>query len=194
MLLIDEFHRGGVELIFINHPHGQSPEDELLLQMQGMIAEYERAQILERSRRGKRHKAQQDSVNVLGGAPYGYRYVTIAEGGGQARYEIIDEQAQVVRQVFDWIGRERLSIGEVERRLTGSETLTATGKTWWDRSVIWAMAVFVKIDVTSSYSVCNSSSGWSMTSAAGLRQTSVTGSQFRVSPLQRWGWRALACS
>jgi hypothetical protein len=55
-------------------------------------------------------------------------------------------------------------------------------------------AVFVKIDVTSSYSVCNSSSGWSMTSAAGLRQTSVTGSQFRVSPLQRWGWRALACS
>jgi site-specific DNA recombinase len=140
VLLIDEFHRGGVELIFINHPHGQSPEDELLLQMQGMIAEYERAQILERSRRGKRHKAQQDSVNVLGGAPYGYRYVTIAEGGGQARYEIIDEQAQVVRQVFDWIGRERLSIGEVERRLTGSETLTATGKTWWDRSVIWAMA------------------------------------------------------
>ena len=140
VMLLDEFQRAGVEVVFLNHPHGQSPEDDLLLQMQGMIAEYERAQILERSRRGKRHKAQQDSVNVLGGAPYGYRYVTIAEGGGQARYDIIDEQAQVVRQVFNWIGRERLSIGEVERRLTASETLTASGKTWWDRSVIWAMA------------------------------------------------------
>jgi len=140
VMLVDEFQRAGVELAFVNHRHGQSPEDELLLQMQGMIAEYERAQIIERSRRGKRHKAQQDSVNVLGGAPYGYRYVTIVEGGGEARYEIIDEQAQVVRQIFDWIGRERLSIGEVERRLTASETLTATGKTVWDRSVIWAMA------------------------------------------------------
>ncbi len=140
VMLVDEFQRAGVELVFLNHPHGRSPEEELLLQMQGMIAEYERAQIIERSRRGKRHKAQQDSVNVLGGAPYGYRYVTIAEGGGEARYEIIDEQAQVVRQIFEWIGRERLSIGEVERRLTASETLTATGKTWWDRSVIWAMA------------------------------------------------------
>jgi len=40
-----------------------------------MIAEYERAQIAERSRRGKRHRAQQGSINVLSGAPYGYRYV-----------------------------------------------------------------------------------------------------------------------
>lgn len=73
MMLVDEFQRAGVELVFLNHRLGQSPEDELLLQMQGMIAEYERAQILERSRRGKRHKAQQGSVNVLSGAPYGYR-------------------------------------------------------------------------------------------------------------------------
>ena len=73
VLLVDEFQRAGVELVFLNRELGQSPEDELLLQMQGMIAEYERAQILERSRRGKRHKAQQGSVNVLGGAPYCYR-------------------------------------------------------------------------------------------------------------------------
>ena len=70
---VDELQRAGVELVFFNRPLGQSPEDELLLQMQGMIAEYERAQMLERSRRGKRHKAQQGSVNVLCGAPYGYR-------------------------------------------------------------------------------------------------------------------------
>ena len=53
MLLVDELRRAGVELVFLNHPIGQSPEDQLLLQMQGMMAEYERAKILERSRRGK---------------------------------------------------------------------------------------------------------------------------------------------
>ena len=102
VMLVDEFQRAGVELIFLNRELGQSPEDDLLLQMQGMIAEYERAQMLERSRRGKRHKAQQGSVSVLCGAPYGYRYVTLIEGGGEARYELIDEQADVVRQIFSW--------------------------------------------------------------------------------------------
>ena len=71
-------------------------EDELLLQMQGMIAEYERAKILERSRRGKRHAAQRGSVNVLSGAPYGYRYVSVKETRGEARYEVIDEEARIV--------------------------------------------------------------------------------------------------
>src|ERR1019366_6554837 len=42
---------------------------------QVLLAEYERAQIAERSRRGKRHRAQQGPINVLSGAPYGYRYV-----------------------------------------------------------------------------------------------------------------------
>ncbi len=53
-------------------PQGDSAEDQLLVQFQGMIAEYERAQILERSRRGKRHRAQAGEVSVMSGAPYGY--------------------------------------------------------------------------------------------------------------------------
>ena len=57
-LLLDEFQAAGVEVVFVNRSLGQSPEDELLLQVQGMVAEYERAKILERSRRGKRHGAQ----------------------------------------------------------------------------------------------------------------------------------------
>ena len=139
VMLVDEFQRAGVELVFLNRTLGQSPEDELLLQMQGMIAEYERAQMLERSRRGKRYKARQGSVNVLCGAPYGYHYVTRAEGGGEARYEIDDESAAVVRQIFAWIGRERLSIGEVQRRLMAVPTPSPTGKRWWDRSTIWGI-------------------------------------------------------
>ena len=91
--------------MFLNRALGQSPEDDLLLQVQGMIAEYERAKIIERHRRGKRHAAQIGAVNVLSGAPYGYRYVTKYEGGGQARYEIIPDEARVVRQVFAWVGQ-----------------------------------------------------------------------------------------
>lgn len=139
VMLVDEFQRAGVELVVFNRPLGQSPEEELLLQMQGMIAEYERAQMLERSRRGKRHKARRGSVNVLGGAPYGYRYVTRIEGGGEARYEIDEAQAPVVRQIFDWIGRERSSIGDVRRRLTAAAILTPAGKTGWDRTTIWGI-------------------------------------------------------
>ena len=139
VLLIDEWQRAGVEIVFLNRELSGSPEDELLLQVQGMIAEYERAKILERSRRGKRHKAQVGGVSVLSGAPYGYRYVTLAEGGGQARYEICEDEAQVVRQVFTWVARERLSLGEVCRRLQAAALPTRSGKTWWDRSTIWDM-------------------------------------------------------
>lgn len=58
VLLLEELQRNGVEVIFLNREPQQTAEDQLLLQMQGMIAEYERAKILERSRRGKRHGAK----------------------------------------------------------------------------------------------------------------------------------------
>jgi site-specific DNA recombinase len=69
VMLVDEFQRAGVELVVFNRPLGPSPEEELLLPRQGTIAAYERAQRLERSRRGNRHQARQGSVNGLGGAP-----------------------------------------------------------------------------------------------------------------------------
>src|SRR5256712_93324 len=139
VLLVDEFRRASVEVMFLNRALGQSAEDDLLLQVQGMIAEYERAKIIERHRRGKRHAARVGTVNVLSGAPYGYRYVTKYEGGGQARYEILPDEARVIRQVFDWVGHHRLTIGEVCRRLTQTGEVTRTGKTVWDRSVVWGI-------------------------------------------------------
>jgi site-specific DNA recombinase len=139
VLLLEEFIRAGVEVIFLNREVGQTPEDQLLLQVQGMIAEYERAKILERSRRGKRHGAQVGKVSVLGGAPYGYRYVTKQEGAGEASFEIVWEEARVVRQVVEWVGRDRCSIGEVRRRLEAARERTRTGKTAWDRATIGGM-------------------------------------------------------
>ncbi len=69
-LLIEELSRQGVNVIFIKSVQGTSPEEQLLVQFQGMIAEYERAQIMERSRRGKLYKARNGDVSVLSGAPY----------------------------------------------------------------------------------------------------------------------------
>jgi site-specific DNA recombinase len=139
VLLVDELRKAGVEVIFLNRKINESPEDELLLQVQGMIAEYERAKILERSRRGKRHAAQRGSVSVLSGAPYGYRYVSVKQTGCEARYEVIADEATLVAQIFTWVGRDCLSIGEVRRRLHDQGVKTKTGKEWWDRTTIWGM-------------------------------------------------------
>ena len=138
VLILDELTRCGVEVVFLRNPLGRGPEENLLLQVQGMIAEYERAKIMERCRRGKQYAARHGSVNVLSGAPYGYRYVSKHEGDGEARYQVVAGEAQVVRKIFEWVGQERCSIGEVCRRLQRDGVPTRTGKSAWDRSVIWS--------------------------------------------------------
>ena len=138
VLLMEEFAASGVEVVFLNHAVGTSPEEEMLLQMQGMIAEYERAKIMERNRRGKLHGARRGSVNVLSTAPYGYRY-SRKQDATPAQYVIDLQQAGVVRQIFHWIGVDRLSIGEAVRRLDETGIKTYTGKGHWDRSVVWGM-------------------------------------------------------
>jgi site-specific DNA recombinase len=137
-LLIEELSRVGTEVRFLKGAKGETPEDELLLQFQGMIAEYERAQIAERTRRGKAHRARAGSINVLSGAPYGYRYIRKTEES-EARYEIVEPQASVVREIFKRYTEENLSIGALARWLSASGIRTASGKAKWDRSVVWAV-------------------------------------------------------
>ena len=139
VLLIEEFRRAGVEVVFLNRPIGGSAEDDLLLQVQGVIAEYERARILERSRRGRRHAARSGAVSALCGAPYGYRYLGRYAGGGAAQYEVVEDEARVVRQLFTWIGLERISLQEACRRLQAFGHTTRTGLKQWDRTTICGM-------------------------------------------------------
>ncbi len=139
VLLIEEFAYAGTQVIFLNRPIGTTPEDSLLLQLQGMFAEYERAKVLERSRRGKRHRAQTGAVSVLSRAPFGYRYITREAGGGDARYEIDEEAARIVRQIFVWVGHERLTLAGVCRRLHDSGIPSPTGRLHWSRAMIYAM-------------------------------------------------------
>jgi site-specific DNA recombinase len=139
VLLLEELRSCGVQVVFLNHQISDSPEGQLLLQVQGIVAEYERAQILERSRRGKLHAARHGSVNVLTGAPYGYRYMRAGGTDAPAAYEIVLEQASVVRQIFAWVGRDRLSIRHVCRRLENQGICTATGQSRWTRGSVWVI-------------------------------------------------------
>jgi site-specific DNA recombinase len=137
-LLIDEFARVGTEVRFLKARKAETPEGELLLQFQGMIAEYERAQIAERTRRGKIHRARSGSAAVLCGAPYGYRYVRRTDET-DARYEIVEPQAAVVREMFRRYVEEQESIAGLARWLAAQGVSTTTGKPRWDRSTLWGM-------------------------------------------------------
>jgi len=57
--------RLGVTFAFVNRQIGDTPEDQMLLQIQGVVAEYEREKIMERSRRGKLYAARSGKVNVM---------------------------------------------------------------------------------------------------------------------------------
>src|SRR6266511_1752342 len=139
VLLLEELARSAVEVIFARGgEQSGSPEDELLRQFQGMIAEYERAQIRERTRRGKLHRARTGHQAVMAGAPYGYRFIKktdIADG----YWEIGETEAQVVREVLRRYVEDGCSIGELARWLTAQEIPTRTGKRVWDRSTVWGM-------------------------------------------------------
>jgi len=139
MILTEEFEKSGTETIFLNFQSEDNPESHLLLQMQGMIAEYERAKIMERHRRGKIHTAKRGSVNALSVAAYGYRYIDKHTNGGEASLEIVEEEAEIVRKIFNWFGKERLTLGKVSRRLQQEQIPTKTGKTYWDRGTICYM-------------------------------------------------------
>ena len=139
ILLIDEFSRAGVEVVFLNHSLDDSPEGELLLQIQGVIAQYERAKIRERSRRGRKHAARCGAVSVLAGAPYGYRYLSKADGDGRAEYVVMIEEARVVRQIFEWVALRGCSLGAVVRNLSQQGTPTRTGLPRWDRGTLAAL-------------------------------------------------------
>ena len=138
-LLVDELRRAGVELVFLDHAHDPTPEGNLLLQVQGVIAEYERAKIQERNRRGMLHAARSGSVSVFGRAPFGYRYVDRKAGGGTARLEIADDQAEVVRSIFTLVCVDGCSLAEVGRRLEAQGVASPSGRARWLVSTLGSM-------------------------------------------------------
>jgi len=136
VLLLDELVRTGVEVVFaFEDEAAKTPEGELLRQMQGMIAEYERAQIAERTRRGRVHRARSGSAAVLGRAPYGYRYVRRSEHA-DAYFQVDEAKAGVVREVFRRYAHEGQTLAAIADWLNDTETPTTTpGKSWHPSTV-----------------------------------------------------------
>jgi site-specific DNA recombinase len=109
LILTEECEKAGVRLEFVTMPNTDSMEGRLLLNVRGVIAEYEKEKIRERTLRGRREKARQGFV-VGGRRPYGYK----VEGG---RYVVHEPEAKVVVLIFDWLVNERMPIRGILERL-----------------------------------------------------------------------------
>jgi site-specific DNA recombinase len=99
VIVIEELNKCGCEVVFLQKPITDDPEENLLIQMQGIIAEYERTKILERTRRGRLFKARHGNFLNWSSPPYGYRYQPTS--GGQPGYAVVhEEEAELVKQIF----------------------------------------------------------------------------------------------
>jgi site-specific DNA recombinase len=133
-LLLDELRRSGCQVVFVQHPISDDPNDQLLLQIQAAVAEYERAVLGERFRRGKLHKARTGQY-VANVAPYGYRYVPKQDGC--PGHLVIDEaEAAIVRMLYRWLVDEQLTVRQVLKRLQAGPWRPRSGKPYWAASVV----------------------------------------------------------
>jgi site-specific DNA recombinase len=126
-LLIEEFEKLHLPLIFLQNPFGDTPQGKLLTRMQGMIAAYERAQILERTRRGRLEKARRGEFLPWAYSCYGYRYLP-QRHGSPPQVLIEPVAAEVVRSMYRALVEEPLSCRQLTKRLNASQTPTPAGK------------------------------------------------------------------
>ncbi len=138
LILIEELKRLGVEVIFTNAKISDTPEGQLLLQIQGVISEYEREKIKERMRRGTIHKAKAGYVGVLARSPFGYLYVK-KNGDQPPRFDILEYEAKWVRQIFQWYIYDSLGLRAICKLLQKSGVTTRTGNAHWEPATLHGM-------------------------------------------------------
>jgi len=127
VLLLEEFRRAGGMVAFVNHAISDDPGDQLLLQIQGAVAEYERALLAERFRRGKQQKARAGQF-IGAKAPYGYCYLPRRDGA-VGRLEIDPAEAEIVRMLYDWLVSEGLTLRQIlKRQFPSSQTMTVRAR------------------------------------------------------------------
>jgi site-specific DNA recombinase len=130
MLIEEEFRKEGVTIEFVIGQYEDTDEGRLQKQIRSAIAEFEKAKILERSKRGKRGKAKSGFVLVGARPPYGYQ---VRSEPHKAWLEINEEEARIVRMVYQWYlygdGRNgSLSMLSIASKLTEMGILTRGDK------------------------------------------------------------------
>jgi len=132
-----DLERRGVRVIFRKLPSESSPTQSLMVNILGSFAEFERAMIADRTRRGRRHKVEQRQQYLGCIAAYGYRYTPKDRAAGRdGVLEVVPAEAAVVRQMFDWVDMEGLSARQVVDRLNHAQMLTRNGSLRWAKSSV----------------------------------------------------------
>ena len=129
VLILEELERFGVRVVFLEQPPLDDPSGRLLVQIQGAVAEYERAKIAERNRRGRLYRLRQGEASVSA-CPYGYRRIA-RTAAGPAHLIIDESNAAVVRKMFFWHVNERLSLRKIGQRLDALGVPTPRGGALW---------------------------------------------------------------
>jgi site-specific DNA recombinase len=135
VLLIEELQQRGCRVEFVERPMSQDPNDQLLLQIRGAVAEYERSLIAERMRRGRLAKLRSGQLLPWLRVPFGYR-TDPERPRDPAGLRVEEYEAAIVRQMFAWYLEQGATLGTIARRLTEGGVLTPTGKVSWSRSTI----------------------------------------------------------
>src|SRR3989338_4313481 len=130
-----DLERKGIQVIFRKLPAESSPTHNLMVNILGSFAEFERELISDRTRRGKRHKVEVRQLFLGSIAPYGFRYVRKDRAAGkEGVLEVHSEEAAVVRQMFEWMDKEGLSAHKVVSRLNQIAVLPRKGNPKWAKS------------------------------------------------------------
>jgi len=132
-LVLEELKKQGIEVKFLNKAITESPEDQLLLGIEGLIAEYERAKILERTRRGRLHRTRNGEM-MGGSAPYGYDYIRKTKDR-PAYYKVNEKEAEVVRLIFSLYLKLK-STAKVVKVLANRKIRTRNNSKYWSKGVI----------------------------------------------------------
>jgi site-specific DNA recombinase len=114
-LVMDELREAGIEVVFVTISAPKNSEDKILYGVRGLFAEYERAKIGERFRLGKLRKVKEGHI-LVSEPLYGYRYIA-KKDQVHGYYEINEEEARVVRMMFDWIDQDGLTLRGIVRKL-----------------------------------------------------------------------------
>src|ERR1035441_6252194 len=113
-----DLERRGIKVIFRKLPTDTSPTSNLMVNILGSFAEFERELISDRTRRGRRHKVEVRKQYLGSNTAYGYRYIPKDRAAGkEGILEVVPEEASVVRQMFEWVDRDGLSARRVLNRL-----------------------------------------------------------------------------
>ncbi|MEE8296998.1 MAG: recombinase family protein, partial [Hyphomicrobium sp.] len=134
ILMLEEFERLGIPVLFLEQPPADDPHSALMVQIQGAVAEYERLKLTERYRRGKLYRARQGEV-FWNSIPYGYRRIP-RQDGVPAHLVINEAQGEVVKTIFTWHAQEGMTIRQITKRLTREGYPTPKGGAQWGETTV----------------------------------------------------------